>query len=736
MNVPNPSVHDEFLRGLVSKNQFGTFFGVSQKVLDEVWINLTAPDGNSVIYISMEIGADPDVFNPVKNKLQSRNINVSPDPELDRFVRRFISGWQKIPNYSGGLGILAGDTLKSYADCKTPVTAISLLFKKGYFTQLVDSQVGQIAWSSTWEPEKTPGLYLLKSPQNPQRPLVIEVPFLDERGGRTVMAYPQVWLNMEINENLDFFIPIFLLDYSTPDTPEWIRAAAGNLYDSSSERIKAIQRRMLGAGILSTCMALGLTANTLHLNEQHGAVAILNLIAEYLLNKLGADYENIATEPDIIEAAVEVASRVVYTIHTPVKAGHDRFSRALYAEIGHKFCNRVLTVLALAQDEPSVFNFTSLAMRINRATNSVSRLHKEVTKAQFPQFAGKITAITNGVHHLTWITDAKARVFDQTPELADWRNDPGVFGRAESLRANKEFIAALEQAWAEDTKKLIRHVNEMLIMHRRLMQETWIDPPNFFSHLDIREGALSSEVFTLGFARRFSTYKRANLIFSDLDALAAIILKKGRPVNFLFAGKAHPSDEPGKNLIKLVLDVQEVLYKKTQGLAKLVFIPGYDMYLAKLMVSGVHAWLNNPKRPLEASGTSGMKAALNGVPNISILDGWWAEGYHGGKTGWKFGNEEPVDVDSLSEDQAELLYNEDSASFYQLFSEILEIFYDPGLRPQYLDKCIMNLVLNGPIFNTHRMAAEYINRYGLKLPPETERRMAHLRGLYQSEIDK
>jgi len=725
---------EKYLRSLISRDDHGAYFGVTQEVFDRVWANLTSPKGESAVYISMEIGADQDVYNPVVIQLQAIGATGSSDPVVDNAVKQFLFGPKKLPNYSGGLGILAGDTLKSMADCHIPVVAVSLLYRKGYFTQLVDSKVGQIAWSPPWEPERTAGLYLLKSPQNPDKPLVVEVPFID-REGQTINAYPQVWLHMEISKDLDFFVPKLLLDYSGPESPEWISRTAEKLYDSSSEEVKAIQRRMLGAGILPVLRAFGVTSRTLHLNEQHGVVVVLHMIAEHLAQLLGPDYADRATDQDIRQAATAVGERIVYTIHTPVKAGHDRFPKTLYSELGHNFCRKILNLLASDEDNPSLFNFTALAMRVNRATNSVSRLHKEVTRAQFPQYAGKISAITNGIHHLTWISSAKAKLFDSFPAFDKWRDDPGVFANAASLVGDEKFRTALDNAWLEDTQRLIKHVNDMLLRHRHLMVETWIDPPNFFSHLSEKEGRLDPKVFTLGFARRFSTYKRADLIFADLRQLADIVLAHGRPVNFLFAGKAHPADESGKALIKLILAAQKELYEITSGLAKLVFVPGYDMELAKLMVAGVHAWLNNPKRPLEASGTSGMKAAVNAVPNISILDGWWAEGYHNGKTGWKFGSEEPVEADKLSEDQAALQYAEDSAQFYSLFPIILEEFYDPEKRPAYLEKCTMNLALNTPIFNTHRMVAEYLARYQLALPAKVEKKMVYLRKLYQSDPD-
>ena len=470
---------DHLLHEMLSTNQWGTYFGVSQKVLDQAWNKLTAPDGNSVAYISMEIAGDRDVFHPVRDRLQSMEISGSTDPRLDGFVKNFLRGPEKIPNYGGGLGVLAGDTLKSMADCKIPAVAISLLYRKGYFTQMVDSKIGQISWSGNWEPEKTPSIYLLHSPGNPDVPLEIEIPFYDQND-REAYAYARVWLKMEINSRLDYFVPHLLLDYSCPSSPEWIRSAAQNLYDSSSEKIKITQRRMLGAGVQPTLKAMGITSRTVHLNEQHGVAVILTQIAGKLKEKFGHDYGRTATDQDILAAAAEVADSIVYTIHTPVKAGHDRFAKELHLAVGHAFCQRILHLLAQDSDNPASFNFTTLAMQVNRATNSVSRLHKEVTRQQFPQFAEKISAITNGVHHLTWISQAKAEAYDSCPELHNWRDDPSVFKNGLALKDNKRFRAFFRLAWQKDNRILIDYVNRMLIAHRNQMQETWIDPPNCF----------------------------------------------------------------------------------------------------------------------------------------------------------------------------------------------------------------------------------------------------------------
>jgi starch phosphorylase len=436
------------------------------------------------------------------------------------------------------------------------------------------------------------------------------------------------------------------------------------------------------------------------------------------------------SDDDILAAADRVAKKIVYTIHTPVKAGHDRFSRDLYATISHRAFQRILNLFAHDEETSHEYNFTAMAMRINRAINSVSRLHRDVTKKQFPAFAEKIKAITNGVHHLTWISEHRSRCFDRIPVLRDWRADPGCFASLKESTDLPLLMEPLRAAWDADNRNLIEFVNAMLKSHRDQMLETWIDPPNHLSHLP-KPDWLKPGVFTMGFARRFSTYKRADLIFDDIPRLADILVSNNWPVHFLFAGKAHPADEPGKSVLKLILDNQEELYVRSKGLGKLVFITGYDMQVAKLMVAGVHAWLNSPKRPLEASGTSGMKAALNGVPNISIMDGWWVEGYHRGATGWKFGFEGPVEHADLSEAPESLLYTEDANDFYQLLPTVLDMFYRSP--HQYMERAFNNLRYNIPIFNTHRMTAEYVMQYGLQLDPDTRRTVDRFRALYQSE---
>lgn len=718
------------VNNLVCSNRFGTFFGLSQEIFNRVWGQLEEPGGNSVLYISMEIGAEPDVFHPLLNFMHAQGVNTNNDPEITKLIRKYLYGPRKIPNYSGGLGVLAGDTLKSFADLHIPASAVSLMYRKGYFSQFVDSKVGQIDQKTRWNPEETPTLFQLSSPDDPELPLVIKVPFYNGKNkNEPENIKAEVWMKMEISGNLDFFVPEFLIDYSLPHSPDWIKEASDQLYSAKTTMVKANQRRMLGSCVLPLMHSLGFTAHTIHLNEQHGVAVTIELILRDLKERLGSNYQSIASDNDIKHCADNVAKRIVYTIHTPVKAGHDRFPREMYSTISNDLYQRILNLLAKDDESPQEYNFTSLAMRVNRAVNSVSRLHRDVTRRQFPEISDKITAVTNGVHHLSWISDARGKTFDSISELDGWRDDPGIFA---SLPGKHDQLAgALHQAWQDDNRTLIDYINKMLIRHRNQMQETWIDPPNYLSRLS-EVLALKPGVFSFGFARRFSTYKRADLIFDDIDTLTSILVKNNWPVNFIFSGKAHPADEPGKSVLKLLLDNQQELFEKSNGLAKLIFIPGYDMLIAKMMVSGVHAWLNSPKRPLEASGTSGMKAALNGVPNVSVMDGWWVEGYHGGQTGWKFGFEGAVDETDLSESPDSLLYGEDSNAFYKLLPEVLSLFYEN--HNQYLETGINNLRMNVPIFNTHRMAAEYVEKYDMQLDPKTAAEVKHFQQLYRSDF--
>ncbi len=721
------------LEKLIAKNEFGTYMGISQKQFDIVWNRLTNPNGNSVLYISMEIGADPDVYNPLRSHLSLYSGAAITDPDIHSQLEKQLTGPGKIPTYSGGLGVLAGDTLKSFAEFKIPVAAISLLYRHGFFTQIVDSRLGQIDKIEDWKPEDTPGLYLLKDPKDNSRPLTIEVPFYNEYDQET-LALAHVWMKLEFNHSLDYFIPEFLLDFSLPETAPVIRNSVMQLYNSESNIVKAIQRRMLGIGIIPVMQQLGITSRTFHLNEQHGVVLAMQLISEEIQNNNHSTGLKHGTNNQIEEAAKKIADHIVYTIHTPVKAGHDRFDKSLYAGISQKTCQHVLNLLASDEDEPHTYNFTNLAMRVNRSTNSVSRLHRDVTRKQFPQFSDKISAITNGVHHLTWISDARGLFFDTIPELEGWRDDPGVFSKLDTLISDKQFRQSFWDVWHQDTVTLYDYLNDMLVAHRNRMTSTWIDPPNYFSSLIDHDTKLEPDTFTIGFARRFSTYKRADLIFYDIDKLCEILTATNQKINFIFAGKAHPADEPGKTVIKSILDHQERLYDKSDGRINLIFIPNYNMKIAKMLVSGVHAWLNTPKRPLEASGTSGMKAAMNGVPNISSLDGWWVEGYHNGETGWKFGHEGTVETACLDESRETLLYEEDSLSFYQLLPDILESFYHKNDQWEFLDKSIQNLIINVPIFNTHRMTAEYLDRYRLKLNVTQKKKMTHFSQLYSSDI--
>ncbi|MCW5199010.1 glycogen/starch/alpha-glucan phosphorylase, partial [Desulfobulbus sp. F3] len=324
--IPKKSVNVDSAEKLVCTSRFGSFFGVPQQVFDQVWQALSSPESRAAAYVSMEIGADPDIFHPVQDfLLAGQGCAQSENPACQHLSDKYLRGPRKIPNYSGGLGVLAGDTLKSFADLHIPVFAVSLLYREGYFSQLVDSRVGQIDQAARWSPEDTPTLFRLEDPDRPGQPLELTVPFFNEYDHPTE-AKAHVWMKMEISEELDYFVPEFLLDYSIPSSPPWVREAGLRLYSSKSDIMKANQRRMLGSGVLPLAERLGLNVGTIHLNEQHGVTVTLHLILRQLEKTLGPNCRSCMSDKDILAAADEAAKRIVYTIHTPVKAGHDRFA--------------------------------------------------------------------------------------------------------------------------------------------------------------------------------------------------------------------------------------------------------------------------------------------------------------------------------------------------------------------------------------------------------------------------
>ena len=536
-----------------------------------------------------------------------------------------------IPTYSGGLGVLAGDMLRSAADLEIPLVAVSLVHRKGYFDQRLDSHGNQLESPAEWSPEKT----LLRL--EPTISVSIE--------GRDVRVAAWQYLFSGITGHP---VPLFLLDTDLAENSPADRGLTDFLY-GGDQRYRLCQEAILGLGGVAMLRALGYSdLQVFHMNEGHSAFATLALIED----RIGCQPERSASEIDV-EA---VRRRCAFTTHTPVPAGHDRFDTPLvYQVLGERRAN----MLARLELLNGSLNMTELALRLSGFVNGVSMRHGEVSRRMFPNY--RIGAITNGVHAATWAAAPFAALYDR--HLGNWRSDNSYLRYAVGIPLG-EILAAHEQA-----------KNELL------HQVRW------------RTGnQLDAKIFTVGFARRATSYKRGDLLFTDLDRLKQIAGQAG-PIQLIYAGKAHPRDEGGKEIIRHIFEAAATLASEV----RVVYLENYDMALGKLLCSGVDTWLNTPLRPQEASGTSGMKAALNGVPSFSILDGWWVEGHIEGVTGWSIGD--PTEGENNSAAEAASLYD-------KLEQVILPLFYkEPDKFAQVMRSAI---ALNASFFNTQRMISQYV----------------------------
>lgn len=535
----------------------------------------------------------------------------------------------KLPTYSGGLGVLAGDFLKAAADLHVPIVGVTLLYRKGYFTQHLSPAGVQSEASVSWDPAS-----MLES-----LPVTVQVKI----EGRTVHIRPWVYLVPGITGHA---IPVYMLDTALPENSAWDQTLTDHLY-GGDERYRLCQEAVLGLGGVAVMHALGRSSDLVyHMNEGHSALLTLALLER---RARGQDLRA-ATEAEI----ESVRSRCVFTTHTPVPAGHDVFPMALVRSVLGDVQADTLEKLGFGSGS---LNMTSLALYFSRYINGVAMRHGEVSRDMFPTFP--VSAITNGVHANTWTAPAFQELFDK--HMAPWRRD-NLY-----LRYAKGLPFAEVRAAHEKSK-------------RHLLEE-----------VERRTGlALRPEVMTLGYARRAAAYKRAPLLFSNLERLRRIAHDIG-PLQILYAGKAHPKDEPGKAMIRDVFQAAS----KLDGDVRVVYLENYDMALARELIGGVDLWLNTPMRPLEASGTSGMKAALNGVPSLSILDGWWIEGHIEGHTGWSIGNgsEDPkAEIESL---------------YHKLEKIIVPLYYkDPD---GYAEVMRSTIAINGSFFNTQRMLLQYLS---------------------------
>lgn len=533
----------------------------------------------------------------------------------------------RIPTYSGGLGILAGDTIKSCADLKVPMIAVTLLYEKGYFSQKLDDAGNQ---------EELPVLW---NPKDFLKPLLNNVTVTIE--GRVVII--RAW-QYDVTGIGDYFVPVIFLDTDLSHNSEYDRSLNDNLY-GGDQRYRLAQEIILGIGGVRMLHNLGYTGiKKYHMNEGHASLLTLELLNE----------QKRKTEP--VWDFERVREQCVFTTHTPVLAGHDQFPYDLAnAVLGESMPLDVLKMLA-GEDR---LNMTLLALNLSGHINGVAKKHGEVSRSMFPGYS--IASITNGVHSSTWTCDSFKQLYDKY--IPGWRNDPFSLRYAVGIPKDE-----IWKAHAEAKKTLIDYINNNA------------------------NAGFDYDTFTIGFARRAAVYKRTDLIFSDVNRLIDISDNSGK-IQFVFAGKAHPQDWPAKEVLKNVFRHMARLRDKI----KVMYLANYDRELAQLLTSGVDLWLNTPKRPNEASGTSGMKAAHNGVPHLSVFDGWWIEGHIEGITGWAIGS--ALDEESNDAEDARALYD-------TLQLTVVPMFYRN--TDNWINIMRHAIAINASFFNTHRMVQQYV----------------------------
>jgi len=540
-----------------------------------------------------------------------------------------------MPTYSGGLGVLAGDTIRSAADIRVPMVAVTLLHRKGYFHQRLDA--------SGWQREEPAGWIIedfLKE-MLPRASVTIE--------GRTIHLLARRY---EVKGVSGFKVPVFFLDSDLSENSEWDRTLTHFLY-GGDQHYRLCQEVILGIGGVRMLRALGYDRiERFHINEGHSSLLTLELLDEEARK---------AGRQTIIHEDIEaVRKRCVFTTHTPVPAGHDQFSL--------DSVNRVLGHRQVIVDMKDIFccegllNMTYLALNLSRYINGVAKKHGEVSRLMFSGHT--IDAITNGVHAATWVSRPFQELYDRY--IPGWREDN--FSLRYALNIPKQEVWEAHQ---RAKNELIEYVN----------RKTGV--------------GMDVNILTIGFARRATEYKRGDLLFQDIDRLRTISSKTG-PLQVVYAGKAHPQDQGGKELIKRIFQAKESLKKEI----RIAYLENYDIELGKIVTSGVDLWLNTPQPPMEASGTSGMKSALNGVPSLSVLDGWWIEGHIDGVTGWSIGESRRGTGESSD-------WSKDASSLYEKLEHIiLPLFYHD--RDRFIDVMRHAIALNGSFFNTHRMILEYV----------------------------
>ncbi|MDX1412993.1 MAG: alpha-glucan family phosphorylase [Candidatus Promineifilaceae bacterium] len=580
-----------------------------------------------------------------------------------------------LPIYSGGLGILSGDHAKEASDLGLPFVGVGFMYPQGYFRQRVPSHGWQEAVYQQIDIAQAP-IQLLKD-ENGQ-----EVWVSVKLGGRTVHA--RTWC-VQVGR-----VPLYLMDTDVDDNDPWDRELSARLYSGDSE-MRIRQEIMLGIGGVRLLRKLGIEPAAWHMNEGHSAFLLLENLRQRVAS--GQSFE---------DAIATVRKNSIFTTHTPVPAGHDAFSYHLVDQYFNEFRDELgisreefLNLGAHEEEWGTAFNMTVLALQLSGQINGVSKLHGEVSRNMWQNVwpdlekdEVPITHVTNGVHVPTWISSELDNLFCKHlgPDWRDRQDDPILWARMADIPA--------KELW-----NVHMHLkNKLLFFLRSRVRQGWVSGKDDPTQVLTGGTLLDPEALTIGFARRFATYKRATLIFNDVERLRNILLNIHRPVQILFSGKAHPADDPGKALIQEIYN----LAKHNRLGGRISFVEDYDMHVARYLTQGVDVWLNTPQRPREASGTSGMKASLNGAPNLSVLDGWWEEGYNGAN-GWAING---VQFETRQEQDAH-----DASAIYRLLEEeIVPLYYDrdhDGIPRGWVDVMREAIRSNAPQFSMRRMVKEY-----------------------------
>ncbi|MCA9407580.1 MAG: alpha-glucan family phosphorylase [Candidatus Omnitrophica bacterium] len=641
-----------------------SYFGFPLQPILDAEARLKSKQTASVGYLSMEYGIAPSIYHPFKlthpidhhNKFFKHAV-ISNYPQIDDKHKIQIDKMLDIPIYGGGLGVLAGDIIKSCADEGLSVVGVGILWNKGYFRQKFWYKQGQIPKELSWEPKSYPGLI----------PMRKYIQFHTKEG----LLFLRLWKYYLYSYDKRFACPIILLDSHLPQNLPHLQELTNQLYRSDHDWWRAFQRIILGVGGMKALKSCHYNIERYHLNEGHAAFALLD---SYL------------QEPD----RRKLSRKFAYTCHTPVAAGHDRFAVKEVAKIFDEQYLKAAKKLGKDQEYKGCLNLTYMCLKNCKHVNAVAKKHREIMQLQFPDFAEKVEAITNGVHIPTWLSGSFRDLFNRYSEvLGDWQKSPENLIKVTTLIQDADFREGIFNAHQINKNNLLNVLSP------------W---------------PLNKDVLTIAWARRMTGYKRPELIFHNVEKLSRLAYNIG-PLQIILAGKAHPNDNIGAAHIHEIFKHIEQLQKHNK-LIKVLILENYDTYFGKLLTNSVDIWLNNPLPPFEASGTSGMKAVLNGVLQLTTYDGWIVEAVKAdlkgkpGKAvdiGWVFGYQHKGR--KIGSEQ-ELRLDDDSDKLYTTLGEAAELYYlmnhkgQINFKSTWIDKMI-HCVAQAAYFNTSRAVREY-----------------------------